>query len=98
MLDEPNANLDELGDAALIRPSAARTSARRSRRALRQHALVEVHEPRRALGGVRVVDTVHVLCFIFFVGFILVHPYLASLGHTPTAHFKAMITGWEEVE
>jgi thiosulfate reductase cytochrome b subunit len=50
------------------------------------------------LGGVRVVDTVHVLCFIFFVGFILVHPYLASLGHTPSAHFKAMITGYEDVE
>lgn len=49
-------------------------------------------------GGVRVVATVHVLCFIFFVGFILVHPYLASLGHTPSAHFRAMITGYEEIE
>ncbi|OGA55936.1 MAG: cytochrome B [Betaproteobacteria bacterium RIFCSPLOWO2_12_FULL_62_58] len=49
-------------------------------------------------GGVRVVDTVHVLCFIFFVGFIFIHPYLASLAHTPTAHFKAMFTGYEEVE
>ena len=27
-----------------------------------------------------------------------IHPYLASLGHTPTAHFKAMFTGYEEVE
>jgi thiosulfate reductase cytochrome b subunit len=26
------------------------------------------------------------------------HPYLATLGHTPTAHIKAMITGYEEVE
>ena len=49
-------------------------------------------------GGVRVVDTVHVLLFIFFTAFILVHPYLASLGHTPSAHFKAMITGYEEVD
>ena len=49
-------------------------------------------------GGVRVVDTVHVLLFIFFTGFIFVHPYLASLGHTALAHFKAMITGYEEVE
>ena len=49
-------------------------------------------------GGVRVVATVHVLLFIFFTAFILVHPYLASLGHTPLAHFKAMITGYEEVE
>jgi len=50
------------------------------------------------LGGVRVVDTAHVLIFIFFVGFIFVHPYLASLGHTRTAHFKAMLTGYEDVE
>ena len=49
-------------------------------------------------GGVRVVDTVHVLLFILFSGFIIVHIYLASLGHTPTAHFKAMITGYEEIE
>jgi Ni/Fe-hydrogenase b-type cytochrome subunit len=49
-------------------------------------------------GGVRVVATVHVLCFIFFCGFILIHVYLASLGHARSAHFKAMITGYEEVE
>ena len=49
-------------------------------------------------GGVRVVDTVHVVLFIFFIVFIFIHPYLASLGHTPSAHFKAMITGYEEVE
>jgi thiosulfate reductase cytochrome b subunit len=49
-------------------------------------------------GGVRVVATVHVLLFIFFTAFILVHPYLASLGHSPLAHFKAMVTGYEEVE
>jgi thiosulfate reductase cytochrome b subunit len=49
-------------------------------------------------GGVRIVDTVHVLIFIFFCGFIFVHVYLASLGHTVSAHFRAMWTGWEEVE
>jgi thiosulfate reductase cytochrome b subunit len=49
-------------------------------------------------GGVRVVATVHVLLFIFFTAFIFAHPYLASLGHTPGAHFKAMVTGYEEVE
>ena len=49
-------------------------------------------------GGVRVVDTVHVLLFIFFTTFILVHPYLASLSTKPFAHFKAMVSGYEEVE
>jgi thiosulfate reductase cytochrome b subunit len=49
-------------------------------------------------GGVRIVDTVHVLLFIFFSGFIIVHIYLGSLGHTPSAHFKAMWTGYEEID
>ncbi len=47
-------------------------------------------------GGVRTVDTVHVLLFIFFAAFLPVHAYLATLGATPGAHFKAMFTGYEE--
>lgn len=50
------------------------------------------------LGGVRVVDTIHVGLFIVFTGFIFVHMYLASLGRTPGEHYKAMVTGYEEVE
>lgn len=50
------------------------------------------------LGGVRIVDTIHVLCFIFFSSFLFVHFYLATLGRTPLAHFKAMWTGYEEIE
>lgn len=49
-------------------------------------------------GGVRVVDTVHVLVFIVFVSFVCIHVYLATLGHTRTAHIKAMLTGYEEIE
>lgn len=49
-------------------------------------------------GGIRIVDTVHVLGFIFFAFFIFFHPYLATLGHTRTAHIKAMLTGYEEIE
>ena len=49
-------------------------------------------------GGVRVIDTVHVLIFAFFMFFIPFHVYLATLGHTPTAHIKAMITGYEEID
>jgi thiosulfate reductase cytochrome b subunit len=50
------------------------------------------------LGGVRVIDTVHVLIFAFFMFFIPFHVYLATLGHTPTAHFKAMLTGYEDID
>lgn len=48
------------------------------------------------LGGIRIVDTIHVLLFYFFATFMFVHTYLATLGHTPLAHFKAMFTGYEE--
>lgn len=30
--------------------------------------------------------------------FLIAHLYLATAGHTPTAHLKAMITGWEEID
>jgi thiosulfate reductase cytochrome b subunit len=49
-------------------------------------------------GGVRVVDSVHVVLFEFFITYILIHAYLGALGHTPTAHYKAMLTGYEDVE
>jgi thiosulfate reductase cytochrome b subunit len=49
-------------------------------------------------GGVRIVDTVHVICFIFFSGFIFMHSYMSSLSTTPWVHYKAMITGYEDVE
>jgi hypothetical protein len=30
--------------------------------------------------------------------FPIVHIHMTTTGHRPTAHVKAMITGWEEVE
>ena len=48
------------------------------------------------LGGIKIVSTIHVLLFFFFTAFIFVHAYLATLGHTPLAHFKAMFTGYED--
>ena len=50
------------------------------------------------LGGVRIVDTIHVLMFIVFSGFLIMHLYLITLGHTRTAHIKAMLTGYEDVD
>lgn len=49
-------------------------------------------------GGVRVVDTVHVLIFIVFAFYIPFHAYLGTLGRTPMDHFKAMFTGYEELD
>ncbi|MGA3397964.1 MAG: cytochrome b/b6 domain-containing protein [Acetobacteraceae bacterium] len=49
-------------------------------------------------GGVRVIDTVHVLIFIFFVFYLPAHIYLATLGRRPMTHITEMITGYEEDE
>lgn len=47
-------------------------------------------------GGLKVVDAVHLLLSIFFTAFLFVHVYLATLGHTPLTHIKAMFTGYED--
>ena len=50
------------------------------------------------VGGIQVIDIFHVLLWIFFSAFIIVHFYLATLGHTTWAHIIAMFTGFEEEE
>ncbi len=40
----------------------------------------------------------HVVGAFMMLIFFIAHVYLATAGHTPTAHIKAMITGWEESE
>nr|WP_320009867.1 cytochrome b/b6 domain-containing protein [uncultured Desulfobulbus sp.] len=48
------------------------------------------------LGGIKIIDTIHVLLSFFFISFMIVHCYLSTLGSSPLAHFKAMVTGYEE--
>lgn len=50
------------------------------------------------LGGVRVVDTVHVLLFVAFSAFVVMHAYMGSLGNKPSTHYKEMWTGYEELD
>lgn len=50
------------------------------------------------VGGIKILVSVHFLLACSFCSFIFVHIYLATLGHTPLAHFKAMWCGWEEQE
>ncbi len=51
-----------------------------------------------AVGGIKFLDGAHFLIACAFCAFLFTHAYLATLGHTPLAHFKPMWTGWEEVE
>jgi len=48
------------------------------------------------MGGIRIVNLLHVVLFFFFAAFMIGHLYLSTLGHTPLAHIKAMFTGYEE--
>ncbi|MGD8347189.1 MAG: cytochrome b/b6 domain-containing protein [Lysobacterales bacterium] len=47
-------------------------------------------------GGIRVVNTVHVIMFIIFVFFIFLHAYMGMLGSKWWSHYKEMFTGYEE--
>jgi len=40
----------------------------------------------------------HIIGAFMMLAFLIAHVYLTTAGHTPLAHIKAMITGWEEVE
>ncbi|MEW5787128.1 MAG: cytochrome b/b6 domain-containing protein [Pseudomonadota bacterium] len=40
----------------------------------------------------------HTLAAFIFLAFVIAHVYLTTTGHTPLAHIKAMITGWEDVD
>lgn len=48
-------------------------------------------------GGIKMLVGSHFLIACSFCAFLFVHIYLATLGHTPFAHFKPMWDGWEEV-
>jgi thiosulfate reductase cytochrome b subunit len=47
--------------------------------------------------GLQQVAQLHTLGAFLMLAFLVIHVYLATAGHTPLAHIKAMITGWEEV-
>ena len=51
-----------------------------------------------AIGGMRVLATVHVAVAWLFVAFIVMHVYLTTTGHTPLAHIRAMLSGYEMEE
>ena len=44
------------------------------------------------------VATGHTIGAFLMLAFLVSHLYLATTGHTPLAHIKAMITGWEEID
>jgi len=51
-----------------------------------------------AIGGLRYIAPFHTFVAWSFAAFVVMHVYLTTTGHTPTAAIEGMITGWEEVE
>ena len=60
--------------------------------------LQEWPEIAQLLGGLPYLAPVHTLVAWAFAAFIVMHVYLTTTGHTPTAGIKAMVEGWDEVE
>ena len=56
--------------------------------------------PTVGLGGLSLewIALFHVIGAFMTLIFFIAHVYLATAGHTPTSHIKAMITGWEETD
>ena len=50
------------------------------------------------LGGLPTLALVHTLVAWTFATFIVMHIYLTTTGHSPTAGIKSMIGGWDDVE
>jgi len=49
-----------------------------------------------AVGGLGLPAKIHTLGAWLMVSFFVVHIYLTTTGHSPTALTRAMVTGWEE--
>jgi len=48
------------------------------------------------IGGVRLLDAIHLGAAYLFMTYLIVHAYMATLGSTSLTHIKAMFTGYEE--
>jgi thiosulfate reductase cytochrome b subunit len=56
--------------------------------------------PARIFGnsGLLLTDLIHVIAGFLMAVFLMVHIYMATLGKTPFSSFRAIITGWQQVE
>lgn len=46
----------------------------------------------------RFIAIVHLACAFSILGFIIIHVYMTTTGHTLTSNITAMFSGWEELE
>lgn len=48
------------------------------------------------MSGFAITDLVHILGAFVVSVFLIIHLYFSTMGHTPTAHFKSIISGYHE--
>lgn len=51
------------------------------------------HDAIASIGGLRILDAVHLIVAYIFLDYLIVHIYMSTMGATPFAHIKEMITG-----
>ena len=50
------------------------------------------------INGFWATDLLHILSAFVVSVFLIIHLYFSTMGHTPTAHFKSIISGYHEEE
>jgi thiosulfate reductase cytochrome b subunit len=50
----------------------------------------------KSIGGLRVLDAIHVATAYIFLMYLLVHLYMSTLGPKLSSYVKSMVTGYEE--
>ena len=97
-------DIEQLGErfdrfAGEARTYAGRLYAALSREIARDPELLAIarHVRRPPVPNV-LFASVHFLLACSLCAFLFTHVYLATLGSSPLAYFKPMLTGWEEVE
>jgi thiosulfate reductase cytochrome b subunit len=58
--------------------------------------IMQFYKILHAIGGLRMLDAVHVSVGYVFVIYLMVHLYMSTLGKNVFSHTKSMITGREE--
>lgn len=58
--------------------------------------IMDLYRIVHQLGGLRIIDGIHVVSAHVFVVYLLVHVYMATLGKNIFSHTKAMLTGHED--
>jgi len=55
--------------------------------------ILRFHDVIAFIGGLRILDAVHLIAAYIFLDYLIIHIYMSTMGATPLDHIKEMITG-----